>query len=213
MCIRDSSLRLRSIPLSFSTLRWNANKRSKRMRITCLLLHQIWCELVVVAHLDRLRCFKKMRSCFKGIRYFLKEICIWLPEVKDWTTLSGRGARRCSATSVGNADFTKEKVSDVKYWIPNAVGTKYMRSGNEWIAYYRPYGSIMLFILPRSAYSSFVQRLVFSNESYQLSDVGSKIRHLKHSARGLHVIQIWIYWLNVFSVSMFLAMLLAVSRA
>ena len=141
-----------------------------------------------------------------------RDLYILPPVVKDWTTLSGRGAER-SATSVGNADFTKEKVSDVKYWIPNAVGTKYMRSGNEWIAYYRPYGSIMLFILPRSAYSSFVQRLVFCNESYQLSDVGSKIRHLKHSARGLHVIQIWIYWLNVFSVSMFLAMLLAVSRA
>ena len=144
--------------------------------------------------------------------YIYIYIYILPPVVQDWTTLSGRGAES-SATSVGNADFTKEKVSDVKYWIPNAVGTKYMRRDIEWIAYYRPYGSIMLFILPRSAYSSFVQRLVFSNESYQLSDVGSKIRHLKHLARGLHVIQIWIYWLNVFSVSMFLAMLLAVSRA
>ena len=37
----------------------------------------------------------------------------------------------------------------------------------------------MLFILPRSAYSSFVLRLVFSNESYQLSDVGSRDSTIK----------------------------------
>ena len=60
------------------------------------------------------------------------------PVVNDWTTLSGRGAER-SATSVGNADFTKEIVSNVKYWIPNVVGTKYMRRVIDWIAYNRPF--------------------------------------------------------------------------
>ena len=170
----------------------------------------------------QIKMFHENAVLLQGNKILLKEMCIWLPVVKDWTTLSGRGAER-SATSVGNADFTKEIVSNVKYWIPNVVGTKYMRRVIDWIAYNRPFWIDNATYLPKMRLLSIQEVRIPPSYAttcilrWKLSTVfvESMTRQFKTLRRGAHAMQqinMILYWFDCIFLSMFLAMWFAVSK-